>query len=110
MDAFCWAMDERPFGQDDLGRALLEGHPETGVPGFARIRDDLLKDLVMAVNLLRGMAAGMVVTGDRYATAEAANTGIPYARPYPEWLREPEEYKPSWARAACRRPRHHLTS
>lgn len=87
-------MDERPFGQDDLGRALLEGHPETGVPGFARIRDDLLKDLVMAVNLLRGMAAGMVVTGDRYATAEAANTGIPYARPYPEWLREPEEYKP----------------
>ncbi|MGV9776233.1 hypothetical protein [Streptosporangium sp. NPDC003464] len=80
MDAFCRAMDERPFGQDDLGRALFEGHPEAGVPGFARLRDDLLKDPVVAVNLLRGMAAGLVVTGGRYATAEAANTGVPYAR------------------------------
>ncbi|ACZ85065.1 hypothetical protein Aros01_06151 [Streptosporangium roseum] len=87
-------MDERPFGQDDLGRALFEGHPEAGIPGFARLRDDLLKDLVVAVNLLRGMAAGLVVTGDRYATAEAANTGIPYAQPCPEWLKDPEEYKP----------------
>ncbi|WP_433249141.1 sugar transferase [Streptosporangium sp. CA-135522] len=94
MDAFCRAMDERPFGQDDLGRALFEGHPEAGVPGFARLRDDLLKDLVVAVNLLRGMAAGLVVTGDRYATAEAANTGVPYAQPCPKWLKDPEEYKP----------------
>ncbi|MER5427088.1 sugar transferase [Streptosporangium roseum] len=94
MDAFCRAMDERPFGQDDLGRALFEGHPEADIPGFARLRDDLLKDLVVAVNLLRGMAAGLVVTGDRYATAEAANTGISYAQPCPKWLKDPEEYKP----------------
>lgn len=87
-------MDERPFGQDDLGRALLEGHAEAGVPGFARYRDDLLKDLVAAVNLLRGMAAALVVTGERYATAEAANLGTPYAAPCPDWLKDPEAYKP----------------
>ncbi|MEU4227474.1 sugar transferase [Nonomuraea sp. NPDC026600] len=94
VDAFCLAMDERPFGQDDLGRALFEGDPEAGLPGLAGIRDDLLKDLVVAVNLLRGMAAGLVVTGGTYATAEGANTGIPRAQPYPGWLTDPEEYKP----------------
>ncbi|MER6951465.1 sugar transferase [Nonomuraea sp. NPDC000554] len=94
VDAFCRAMDERPFGQDDLGRGLYEGDPEAGIPGFARLRDDLLKDLVVAVNLLRGMAAGLVVTGGSYATAEEANTGIPCAQPCPGWLKDPEEYKP----------------
>ncbi|MDR8408505.1 sugar transferase [Nonomuraea sp. 3-1Str] len=94
MDTFCRAMDERPFGQDDLGRALFEGHPEADRPGFARLRDDLLNDLALAVNLLRGMAAGLVVAGDTYAAAEAANLGIPYAQRCPGWLTDPEEYKP----------------
>ncbi|MEU7863674.1 sugar transferase [Nonomuraea sp. NPDC049141] len=102
VDAFCRAMDEQPFGQDDLGRALFEGDPEAGLPGFARIRDDLLKDLVVAVNLLRGMAAGLVVTGATYATAEGANTGIPGARSCPAWLADPEEYKP--AQGSCGLP------
>ncbi|WP_326823853.1 sugar transferase [Streptosporangium sp. NBC_01756] len=94
VDAFCRVMDERPFGQDDLGRALFEGDPAAGVPGFARLRDDLLKDLVVAVNLLRGMAAGLAVTGGRYAVAEEANAGIPCAQPCPGWLKDPEEYRP----------------
>ncbi|MEQ4718885.1 sugar transferase [Nonomuraea sp. B19D2] len=94
MDAFCRAMDERPFGQDGLGRGLFEGDPEAGVPGFAQIRDELLNNLVVAVNLLRGMAAGLVVTGDRYATVEAANGGTPCEQPCPGWLKYPEEYKP----------------
>lgn len=84
-------MYAQPFGQDDLGRALFEGDPEAGLPGFAGIRDGLLKDLVVAVNLLRGMAAGLVVTGDTYAIAEGANTGIPHTQP---WLKDPKEYKP----------------
>ncbi|NUW34702.1 sugar transferase [Nonomuraea sp. SMC257] len=87
-------MNERPFGQDDLGRALLEGHPEAGLPGFARLRDDLLADLVVAVNLLRRMAAGLVVAGDTYAEAGAASAGIPYVGSRPTWLTDPEEYKP----------------
>ncbi|MEV0197157.1 sugar transferase [Nonomuraea sp. NPDC050691] len=87
-------MGERPFGQDDLGRALFEGDSEAGIPGFARLRDDLLADLVVAVNLLRRMAAGLVVTGDTYAEAEAANDGTPYVRSRPKWLTDPEEYKP----------------
>ncbi|NUW39481.1 sugar transferase [Nonomuraea rhodomycinica] len=94
VDAFCRAMDERPFGQDDLGRALFEGHPEAGMPGFARLRNDLLADLVVAVNLLRRMAAGLVVAGDSYAEAEAASIGIPYAPSRPTWLTDPEEYRP----------------
>lgn len=87
-------MDERPFGQDDLGRVLFDGQPEAKLPGFAKIRDDLLNDLVMAVNLLRGMAAGMAVSGDRYGTAEAANGGTPYTQSCPDWLKDPGEYKP----------------
>ncbi|MFI7136024.1 sugar transferase [Nonomuraea sp. NPDC050153] len=111
VDRFCRAMDERPFGQDDLGRALFEGDPEENVPGFARLRDDLLKDLAAAVNLLRGMAAGMAVAGCAHTAAENANarmaagilghaaaeeadTGIPYARSCPGWLTDPEEYRP----------------
>ncbi|GAA3206046.1 hypothetical protein GCM10010486_90540 [Nonomuraea roseoviolacea subsp. carminata] len=95
VDAFCRAMDERPFGQDDLGRALFEGRPDAGMPGFALIRDDLLADLVVAVNLLRRMAAGLVVAGDTYAEAEAASAGIPYPRVRPTWLTDPEEYRPA---------------
>ncbi|MFI7638792.1 sugar transferase [Nonomuraea sp. NPDC049400] len=94
VDAFCRAMDERPFGQDGLGRGLFEGDPEAGVPGFAQIRDELLNDLVAAVNLLRGMAAGLAVTGDRYARVEAANGGIPCEQPCPGWLKDPEKYRP----------------
>ncbi|MGW4662109.1 sugar transferase [Streptosporangium sandarakinum] len=94
VDRFCRAMDERPFGQDDLGRALFDGDPGAGVPGFARIRDDLLRDLALAVNLLREMAAGMVVTGCEYAAAEEANAGVPYVPPCPGWLRDPEVYRP----------------
>jgi hypothetical protein len=110
VDEFCRAVDERPFGQDDLGRALFEGDPEAGMPGFARLRDDLLKDLVGAVNLLRAMAAGMVVAGCRYAATEDLNarmiagggyaeageatTEIPYAQEYPGWLTDPDIYKP----------------
>ncbi|GLW06028.1 hypothetical protein Misp01_11580 [Microtetraspora sp. NBRC 13810] len=95
VDGFCRAMDERPFGQDDLGRALFEGDPQAGRPGFAQVRNDLLKELVMAVNLLRGMAAGLAVCGERYATAETANSGTSYTQSCPAWLKAPEEYKPA---------------
>ncbi|WP_214416229.1 sugar transferase [Sphaerisporangium fuscum] len=110
VDRFCRFMDERPFSQDDLGRALFEGDSEKSMPGFAQLRDDLLKDLVTAVNLLRGMAAGMVVAACGQAAAENANTGmvagifgtggrraaagIPYGQSCPRWLTDPEEYEP----------------
>ncbi|GLY86247.1 hypothetical protein [Actinoallomurus iriomotensis] len=62
VDAFCRAVGGQPFGSDDLGRALFEG--------FVRRRDGLLKDLPAAVNLLRGMGAGLVDAGGWYITAD----------------------------------------
>ncbi|MGI5231655.1 hypothetical protein [Actinoallomurus sp. CA-142502] len=62
VDAFCRAVGGQPFGSDDLGRGLFEG--------FVRRRDGLLKDLPAAVNLLRGMGAGLVDAGGRYITAD----------------------------------------
>ncbi len=66
---FCHAVSgKQPFGSDDLGKAAFEGDEKS--PGFARQRDGLLEDLAAAVNLLRGMGAGLVVSGGRYVEAD----------------------------------------
>jgi hypothetical protein len=52
-----------PFGSDELGRALYER-------SFVAQRDGLLRDLSAAVNLLRGMGAGLFDTAGRYAEAD----------------------------------------
>jgi hypothetical protein len=52
LDAFCFALgDGSPFGGDPLGRAAFSG--DQGSPGFAQLRDGLIRDLTAAVNLLR---------------------------------------------------------
>ncbi|MDN3358020.1 sugar transferase [Actinomadura sp. DC4] len=68
VDAFCRAVTACPFGSDDLGKALFEG--EAGAPGFVGPRDDLLDDLVAAVNLVREMGAGLADAGAWYAEAD----------------------------------------
>ncbi|GLY80818.1 sugar transferase [Actinoallomurus iriomotensis] len=68
VDTFSRAMAGRPFGRDDLGRSLYEGDRRS--PGFVGLRDDLLTDLTAAVNLLRGMGAGLVDAGGRYVEAD----------------------------------------
>lgn len=68
VDGFSRAMAAQPFGRDDLGRSLFEGDRRS--PGFVGMRDDLLDDLTAAVNLLRGMGAGLVDAGGRYVEAD----------------------------------------
>ncbi|GAA0368293.1 hypothetical protein GCM10010151_67770 [Actinoallomurus spadix] len=70
--AFRRAVARQPFGQDDLGRALFEGDPGAGAPGFVGRRDDLLKDLTAAVDLLRRLGSRLERSGLHYAEAEAA--------------------------------------
>ncbi|GAA4483300.1 hypothetical protein GCM10023191_004660 [Actinoallomurus oryzae] len=109
LDAFCRAMATRPFGSDDLGRALFEGDGRN--PGFVGRRDGLLRDLAAAVNLLEGIGAGLVDAGGRYAEADGAildDLGVrPTPRPpspgtsaYPREYRLPEvaEDSPSTVR------------
>jgi hypothetical protein len=73
VDAFCRAVGGGSrFGSDDLGRALFEGDARSRAPGFAGLRDGLLNDLAVAVNLLRGMGAGLVDAGGRYVEADGA--------------------------------------
>ncbi|MGI5231652.1 phosphoribosylaminoimidazolesuccinocarboxamide synthase [Actinoallomurus sp. CA-142502] len=71
VDAFRLALGGgSPFGSDDLGRALFEGDSGAGASGFVGIRDGLLKDLAWTVNFLRGMAAGLVTSGEVYVEAD----------------------------------------
>ncbi|MFF5206394.1 hypothetical protein [Streptosporangium sp. NPDC000396] len=97
VDAFCRALGGgQPFGNDDLGRMAFLGDPAAGAPGFKGLRDGLLKDLVAAVNLLRGMGAGLVVAGGRYIEADGTivdglggqRTVEPVPRPGVQDLRE----------------------
>ncbi|TDD08403.1 sugar transferase [Nonomuraea diastatica] len=76
VDEFCDAMSERPFGSDELGRALYEGDRTRKAPGFVGLRDALLDNLVGTVNLLQGMGAGMVSTGAVYHSANSANMDV----------------------------------
>ncbi|GLY78960.1 hypothetical protein Airi01_072270 [Actinoallomurus iriomotensis] len=72
VSVFAGVIGGQPFGSDDLGRGLFEGNTGSGAAGFAQRRDRLLKDLPAIVNLLQGMAAGLVGAGDRYAAADQA--------------------------------------
>ncbi|MEU0568206.1 sugar transferase [Nonomuraea sp. NPDC005983] len=99
VDAFCEAMSERPFGRDDLGRALYEGDRARKAPGFVGLRDALLDDLVGTVNLLQGMAAGMVDAGVTYHRANSATMdGLEGRRSLqlssPATLADIKEYRP----------------
>ncbi|GLY84040.1 hypothetical protein Airi02_019690 [Actinoallomurus iriomotensis] len=98
VDAFCRAVGgPSRFGTDDLGRALFKGDRESGAPGFAGLRDGLLKDLTWTVNLLRAMAAGLVVAGGTYreadgTIAEGLGGPGPAGQDPPRWARMPESY------------------
>ncbi|MGI5225794.1 amidase family protein [Actinoallomurus sp. CA-142502] len=98
VEAFCRAVGgPSRFGTDDLGRALFEGDRESGAPGFAGLRDGLLKDLTWTVNLLRAMAAGLVVAGGTYREADGTIVeGLggpgPAGQDPPRWARMPESY------------------
>jgi hypothetical protein len=99
VDAFARALGGgQPFGRDDLGRALFEGNPGSGSPGFVGLRDGLLKDLAWTINLLRGMGAGLVTAGGRYTEAdgtvvdELGGRRSPAARPRPPGAPEPQRY------------------
>ncbi len=70
VDRFCGVVGGQPFGGDDLGRGLFEGDAVSGAAGFVQRRDGLLEDLAAAVNLLRGMGAGLVDAGGRYVEAD----------------------------------------
>ncbi|TDC97230.1 hypothetical protein E1292_37380 [Nonomuraea deserti] len=99
VDEFCDAMSARPFGSDDLGRALYEGDPARKAPGFVGLRDALLANLVGTVNLLQGMGAGMVNAGTVYHSANGATMDALEGRPSPRpsssaALAEIEEYRP----------------
>ncbi|MFB9832465.1 WXG100-like domain-containing protein [Actinoallomurus acaciae] len=72
VDLFCDVVVGQPFGSDDLGRGLFSGGPGSAAAGFVQRRDGLLKDLPAAVNLLRGMGAGLLDTGGRYSDNEEA--------------------------------------
>jgi hypothetical protein len=98
VNAFCRAVGGHPFGSDALGRALFQGDSRSGSPGFVGLRDGLLKDLAWTVNLLRGMAAGLVVSGGTYRETDGTIVeGLggrpgPVADASPGWLRVPESY------------------
>ncbi|WP_443156293.1 sugar transferase [Nonomuraea sp. KM88] len=100
VDEFCDAMGERPFGSDDLGRALYEGDRARKAPGFVGLRDALLENLVGTVNLLQGMGAGMVNVGIVYCGANSATMDVLTGRrssqsPPSAALEEIEEYRPA---------------
>ncbi|TDC09240.1 sugar transferase [Nonomuraea longispora] len=99
VDEFCDAMGERPFGSDDLGRALYEGDRARKAPGFVGLRDALLENLVGTVNLLQGMSAGMVNAGTVYRSANSATMDVLDGRESSQpsssaALAEIEEYRP----------------
>jgi hypothetical protein len=69
LDAFCFALGGgSPFGGDPLGRAAFSG--DQGSPGFAQLRDGLIRDLTATVNLLRGVRKGLVDSAGRYVEAD----------------------------------------
>lgn len=72
VDLFCDAVVGQPFGSDDLGRGLFSGGPGSAAAGFVQRREGLLQDLPAAVNLLRGMGAGLLDTGGSYSENEEA--------------------------------------
>jgi hypothetical protein len=85
VNEFCRVTGGQPFGSDDLGRGLLEGDALSGAVGFAQRRGALMRDLAVAVNLLRGMGVDLVDAAGWYAEADVtipdALRGGPSPRP-----------------------------
>ena len=69
VDAFRFALGGgSSFGCVLLGVVAFSG--DRGSPGFARLRDGLIRDLTAAVALLRGVRKGLVDSAGRYVEAD----------------------------------------